>query len=78
MTCTTWTILLVLDNCEHLLEACAGLVEVLLHRCAGLEIVATSREPLGVKGEGTSPSPRSPYPTPVASNRLKTSLSMRP
>jgi predicted ATPase/DNA-binding CsgD family transcriptional regulator len=48
-------ILLVLDNCEHLLEACAGLVEVLLHRCAGLEIVATSREPLGVKGEGNFP-----------------------
>jgi predicted ATPase/DNA-binding transcriptional regulator YiaG len=43
--------LLLLDNCEHLLPACAGLVETLLLACPQLEIVATSREPLGIAGE---------------------------
>jgi predicted ATPase/DNA-binding CsgD family transcriptional regulator len=43
--------LVVLDNCEHLLEACAVLVEELLRVCPGLSVVATSREPLGVAGE---------------------------
>jgi predicted ATPase len=45
------TILLVLDNCEHLIEACAGLVEELLRSCPNLSILATSREALGVEGE---------------------------
>ena len=43
--------LIVLDNCEHVLDAVAELVDVLLARCAGLRIVATSRESLGVSGE---------------------------
>ena len=43
--------LLVLDNCEHLLDACAGLVEHLLPRAPRLRVLATSREPLGVEGE---------------------------
>ena len=43
--------LLVLDNCEHLLEACASLVTRLLSTCPGLRVLATSREPLGVPGE---------------------------
>jgi predicted ATPase/class 3 adenylate cyclase/DNA-binding CsgD family transcriptional regulator len=43
--------LLVLDNCEHLLDSVAGLVDVLLRRCPRLVIVATTREPLGVPGE---------------------------
>ncbi|MFY1638146.1 ATP-binding protein [Solwaraspora sp. WMMB335] len=43
--------LLVLDNCEHLAVACAELTELLLARCAGLRILATSREPLGFRGE---------------------------
>ncbi|HLG69960.1 MAG TPA: AAA family ATPase [Chloroflexota bacterium] len=43
--------LLVLDNCEHLLDATAGLAETLLKACPGLRIVATSRESLGVQGE---------------------------
>jgi predicted ATPase/DNA-binding SARP family transcriptional activator/DNA-binding CsgD family transcriptional regulator len=38
--------LLILDNCEHLIEACAGLSQVLLDSCPGLRILATSREPL--------------------------------
>jgi predicted ATPase/DNA-binding CsgD family transcriptional regulator len=44
-------ILLVLDNCEHLLDACAHLVETLLGSCPGLRILATSRETLGAAGE---------------------------
>jgi non-specific serine/threonine protein kinase len=45
--------LLVLDNAEHLLEACARLVERFLKQCAGLTVLATSRERLGVGGEAT-------------------------
>ena len=45
------TALLVLDNCEHLVAACARLATDLLHRCAGLRILATSRLPLSVPGE---------------------------
>jgi transcriptional regulator with XRE-family HTH domain len=44
-------LLLVLDNCEHLLEACALLVDSLLRACPELHILATSREPIGVDGE---------------------------
>ena len=44
-------VLLVLDNCEHLVQACADLVERLVRACAQLRVVATSREPLGVPGE---------------------------
>jgi non-specific serine/threonine protein kinase len=43
--------LLVLDNCEHLVEACAGLVDRLLRGCPRLTVLATSREALGVAGE---------------------------
>ena len=44
-------LLLVLDNCEHLLDACAALAEALLRGCPGLRVLATSREPLGIAGE---------------------------
>jgi hypothetical protein len=44
-------VLLVLDNCEHLLEACAELVTPLLERCPRVTILVTSREPIGVYGE---------------------------
>ena len=44
-------LLLVLDNCEHLVEACARLAGALLRACPGLRVLATSREPLGVAGE---------------------------
>ncbi len=44
-------LLLVLDNCEHLVAACAELVGSLLVSCPGLCILATSREPLQVPGE---------------------------
>lgn len=47
------SLLLVLDNCEHLLAACADLVVGLLRHCPDLSLIATSREGLGVPGETT-------------------------
>lgn len=44
-------LLIVLDNCEHLLDACAVLVDALLREAPGLRILATSRQPMGVAGE---------------------------
>ena len=46
-------VLLVLDNCEHLLDACAALAEHLLRACPGLRVLATSRQALGAPGEVT-------------------------
>ena len=43
--------LIVLDNCEHVIEAAARLAELITDRCHEVEIVATSREPLGIDGE---------------------------
>ena len=43
--------LLVLDNCEHLLDAAASLADQLLGQCPRLRVLATSREPLGIVGE---------------------------
>jgi predicted ATPase/DNA-binding SARP family transcriptional activator len=43
--------LLVLDNCEHLVDACAELVDTILRGCPDLRVLTTSREALGVKGE---------------------------
>src|SRR5262245_26385081 len=45
------TVLLILDNCEHLVAEVARIVEALVHRCPRVSILATSREPLGVAGE---------------------------
>ena len=47
------TSLLILDNCEHLLEACTTLVRTLLTHCPNLRILTTSREILKVEGEAT-------------------------
>jgi hypothetical protein len=44
-------VLLLVDNCEHLLDACAALAQALLGACPALKIIATSRELLGVPGE---------------------------
>ncbi|MDL4773863.1 ATP-binding protein [Actinomadura xylanilytica] len=44
-------LLLVLDNCEHLVDAVAELAHALLSACPGLRVLATSREPLGITGE---------------------------
>ena len=45
--------LMVLDNCEHLLDAAAALTSALLGGCPALTVLATSREPIGVPGEVT-------------------------
>jgi predicted ATPase/DNA-binding SARP family transcriptional activator/DNA-binding CsgD family transcriptional regulator len=60
--------LLVLDNCEHLIEACARLVDALLNSCSGLRVLATSREALGVAGETNWQ--LSPLAVPDAGGRL--------
>jgi predicted ATPase/DNA-binding CsgD family transcriptional regulator len=44
-------LLVVLDNCEHVIGACAKLADALLRGCPGLVLLATSREPLGIDGE---------------------------
>ena len=43
--------LIVLDNCEHLIGACAKVAEAILRRCPDVHLLATSREPLGIGGE---------------------------
>jgi predicted ATPase/class 3 adenylate cyclase len=44
-------LLLILDNCEHLVESCAKLSDQFLHTCPNLKIIASSREALGIDGE---------------------------
>jgi predicted ATPase/class 3 adenylate cyclase/DNA-binding NarL/FixJ family response regulator len=58
-------LLLVLDNCEHLIEACARLAETLLHAAPRLKILASSREALGIAGETTYRVPSLQLPNPV-------------
>ncbi|GHJ40537.1 BTAD domain-containing putative transcriptional regulator [Streptomyces sp. TS71-3] len=53
--CSARELLLVLDNCEHVVDTAARLAETLLTRCPGLTVLATSREPLGVPGECVRP-----------------------
>ncbi len=50
-------LLLILDNCEHLIEACANLADALLRLCPDMTILATSRERLGIAGEAAYPVP---------------------
>ncbi|MET9956626.1 BTAD domain-containing putative transcriptional regulator [Streptomyces sp. NPDC006339] len=57
-------LLLVLDNCEHVIGAAAALAETLLTHCPELRVLATSREPLGVPGESVRPVEPLP-PTPA-------------
>lgn len=57
-------VLLVLDNCEHLLDDVAPFVGLLLARCPRLRVLATSREPLGVPGERLVPVPPLALPEP--------------
>lgn len=49
--CGRHRILVVLDNCEHVVDAAAALAEAVLAHCPGVTVLATSREPLGVPGE---------------------------
>jgi non-specific serine/threonine protein kinase len=61
------TVLLILDNCEHLLDACAQLIDALLKNCPNLKVIATSREPLNITGEAIYrvPSLELPDPRPI-------------
>jgi predicted ATPase/DNA-binding SARP family transcriptional activator len=43
--------LIILDNCEHLVQACAELAELIVRSCPGVHVLATSREALGISGE---------------------------
>ncbi|EPH39734.1 hypothetical protein STRAU_7213 [Streptomyces aurantiacus JA 4570] len=56
--------LLVLDNCEHVIDAVAELATVLLRRAAGLRLLVTSQEPLGIHGETIWPVPPLDVPGP--------------
>jgi predicted ATPase len=60
-------LLLVVDNCEHLLEVTARLVDILLDSCPRLRVLATSREALGVDGEMRWPVPPLSAPDPQRS-----------
>ncbi|MFE0809902.1 BTAD domain-containing putative transcriptional regulator [Streptomyces sp. NPDC058848] len=62
--CGRRRMLIVLDNCEHVVDAAARLAEELLARCPNLTVLATSREPLGVPGELLRPV--EPLPEPAA------------
>ncbi|WP_030269179.1 AfsR/SARP family transcriptional regulator [Streptomyces sp. NRRL B-24484] len=62
--CSPRRMLLVLDNCEHLVQAAADLADRLLAECPELTVLATSREPLGVPGEAVLPV--EPLPDPAA------------
>ncbi|MER7110615.1 AfsR/SARP family transcriptional regulator [Streptomyces sp. NPDC000229] len=62
--CSRRRMLILLDNCEHVVAAAATLAERLLEQCPGLTVLATSREPLGVPGETVRPV--DPLPDPMA------------
>ncbi|MEU6015516.1 BTAD domain-containing putative transcriptional regulator [Streptomyces sp. NPDC047515] len=62
--CSRRRMLLLLDNCEHVVGAAATLADHLLARCPELTVLATSREPLGVPGEFVRPV--DPLPDPMA------------
>src|SRR4051794_25926877 len=60
------TVLIVLDNCEHLIGGAAHTPDAILGHCAGVRILATSREPLGIVGERLARLPPPPPPPPRA------------
>ena len=63
-------LLLVIDNCEHLIEPAARLTELLLREAASLRILATSREPFGITGEIAMPIAPLAVPTDGAAAAL--------
>ena len=63
-------LLLVVDNCEHLLEAAAQLVTEVIRAAPGVRVIATSREPLSVSGEHVVPVPPLELPAAVAAEPL--------
>jgi predicted ATPase len=58
------TLLLLLDNCEHLLDACARLTDTVLTHCGHVQMLASSREGLGIAGEQTYRVPSLSLPDP--------------
>ena len=62
-------LLLILDNCEHLLDACATLTDAVLRTAAAATIIATSRESLHVEGEQTYPLQPLSLPEPSADEK---------
>jgi non-specific serine/threonine protein kinase len=69
----TRELLLVFDNCEHLIDACATLADAILRSCPSIQIVATSREPLHIAGETAwrVPSLSLPDASAAADNRAR-------
>ena len=63
-------LLLVLDSCEHVLEAAAQLVSDVIRAAPGVRVIATSREPLSVAGEHVLPIPPLELPSPHAAEPL--------
>jgi predicted ATPase/DNA-binding XRE family transcriptional regulator len=57
-------VLIVLDNCEHLIGSCAKIVDVIVRRCPWVHLLATSREPLGIGGEAIYRVPSLSLPGP--------------
>ncbi|MFI1034952.1 ATP-binding protein [Streptomyces sp. NPDC020951] len=70
-------LLLVLDNCEHLIEDAARLSALLLAACPGVRVLATSRESLGITGEALVPVPPLP-PDPAVRLFLDRARAVRP
>ena len=73
-------LLLVLDNCEHLLEAASLLVTEVIRAAPGVRVIATSREPLSAPGEHVLPVPPLELPSPNAIepiNRLRQNEAVR-
>ncbi|MEO6457502.1 MAG: tetratricopeptide repeat protein [Chloroflexia bacterium] len=65
-------VLLLIDNCEHLVEACRELTSTLLKSCPGLQIAATSRQALGTPGEIAWPVPSLSVPDPQETYSVET------
>jgi non-specific serine/threonine protein kinase len=73
-------LLVVLDNCEHVLSACADLVDTLLRACPSLQVIVTSRQPLRIDGETVYPVPPLSLPAddqPPLADRLLDSEAVR-
>jgi predicted ATPase/class 3 adenylate cyclase len=64
-------ILLILDNCEHLVEASAQIADQLLHACSQLKIIASSREALGIDGETVYRVPSLSLPVPSSRSLME-------
>ena len=70
--------LFVLDNCEHLIDACAQFANTILGHCRGVRILASSREALGIAGEAAYRVPSLPTPNePMDITQLETFDSVR-